>query len=162
MPAKTLMARAQAMLARRPYCRAELRRRLEPLAPRDEIESLLDRLEELRLLNDATYAYNFAFYRLGGRGYSPERVRRELEKRGVRASAVESALSSVLAERTEAEILADYLGRRAAKRGLPADRRSIEGLVRHLRRKGFGRETIYRLLREQIPGAAWDSFEPGD
>ena len=85
-----LMKRAAAFIARRAHSRGELRRKLsaaaEEGAQKDdakiysaaEIETVLDRLERLNLLNDAEYAYNFAFSRIHDSGWGEEKVREAL------------------------------------------------------------------------------------
>ena len=57
---KLLMKKAGALLARRAYTRGELRDRLVKTSGETPVESILDRLEQLNLLNDAAYAYNLA------------------------------------------------------------------------------------------------------
>src|SRR5687768_10744837 len=111
---KKLMSRAGNLLGRRSYSRGELARKLLKLADPPEVETVLDRLEELDLLNDSKYAYNFAFYRLRECGWGPLRVRHALLNRQVAADLVESALNRVFQEHGEGPMLEGYLDRYCA------------------------------------------------
>ncbi|MCL5670983.1 MAG: RecX family transcriptional regulator, partial [Acidobacteria bacterium] len=60
-PPKTPFETAVAMLSRRPYSVAELRRALEKKFPAsDEIPSVIARMRELRYLDDAKFAESYA------------------------------------------------------------------------------------------------------
>jgi regulatory protein len=159
---KKLMTKAGRLLARRAYGRAELGQKLAPLADASDIEQVLDHLTDLRLLNDANYAYNFSFHRLTELGWGPARVRRELTQRRVEGTIVEAAIARVLDDSGEEAILDRYLARYTGRRGWPADRKGIGRLVTHLRRRGFSPERVYRALREQIGAEAWDRFDTGE
>ena len=69
-----IMHRAGLLLARRPYSRGELREKLSMLGDHQEIESTLDRLQELNLLNDVNYSYNLASYWMKHEGWGPIKV----------------------------------------------------------------------------------------
>ena len=159
---KKLMSRAGNLLSRRSYSRGELARKLLKLADPPEVEAVLERLEELDLLNDSKYAYNFAFYRLRECGWGPLRVRHALVNRQVAADIVESALNRVFQEHGEGPMLEGYLDRYCAKNGIPSDRKGIQRLFMHLQRRGFKHEVIHRTLRLKMPAEAWSTFESGD
>jgi regulatory protein len=159
---KKLMSRAGNLLGRRSYSRGELARKLLKLAEPLEVEAVLNRLEELDLLNDSKYAYNLAFYRLRECGWGPHRVRHALLQRQVTADLVESAMNRVFQEQGEGPILQGYLDRYCAKNGMPSDRKGIQRLLLHLQRRGFNHEVIHRTLRQKVEAKAWSSFESGD
>ena len=159
---KKLMAQAGKLLARRAYSRAELGERLARLAESDEVDRALDHLVELRLLNDANYAYNLSLHRLTREGWGPLRVRRELIERRVEPATADEALARVLDETGEETILKRYLVRYAGRRGWPGDRRRIQRLVLHLERRGFSAEQVHRALRDEIGTEAWRRFETGE
>ena len=159
---KKLMSRAGNLLRRRSYSRRELARKLLKLADPIEVEAVLDRLEEVDLLNDSKYAYNLAIYRLRDCGWGPLRVRHALLERQVAAELVESALNGILQEHAEGPMLEGYLDRYCAKGGMPSDRKGIKRLLSHLQRRGFTHEVIHRTLRLKVDGKAWSSFESGD
>jgi SOS response regulatory protein OraA/RecX len=159
---KKLMSRAGSLLRRRSYSRGELAGKLLKLADPLEVEAVLDRLEEVDLLNDSKYAYNLAFYRLRECGWGPDRVRHALLARQVAADLVEAALDRILQEHGERPMLEGYLDRYCAKNGMPSDRKGIQRLLLHLQRRGFTHEVIHQTLRQRVEAKAWSSFESGD
>ncbi len=159
---KKLLGRAGNLLARRAYSRGEMRAKLAGLAEAGEVEATLDRLEDLNLLNDSEYAYNFASGRMRAQGWGPIRVRHSLLRRHITPQLIEAALDRVRVEVGDETILREYLSRHCRKAGLPKDRRGIQKLVGHLQRRGFCDASIYETLRRVIPGAAWESFETGE
>ena len=106
---KALLRKAGALLARRAYSRGELRDRLSRYAGDAPLESVLTRLEELNLLNDEDYAYNFALCRIGQQGWGPARVRKSLLQRQVPAATIEGALERILNELDPATVLREYV-----------------------------------------------------
>jgi SOS response regulatory protein OraA/RecX len=157
-----LMTRAGRLLSRRPYSRSELRRRLARFAELDSVEEALNRLEELSLLNDSEYAYNFALCRMKQDGWGPFKVLQSLLRHEVTPALAESAINRVRQDNDEAALLREYVERHCRKIGLPKDLNGIRRLVSHLRRRGFREETIFKGLREGIPEAVWRRYETGD
>ncbi len=153
---------ATRLLSRRAHSRNELRRKLARSGEMGQIEEVLNRLEELRLLNDADYAYNFALCRMRQDGWGPLKVLQSLQRRQVAMDVAESALARVRAEIDDRFVLLEYLKQHHRKDGPPQDRKGILRLVSHLRRRGFGDETIFSALRQIIPTAAWQHLETGD
>jgi regulatory protein len=147
-----LMQRAGRILARRAYSRASLRLKLLRLAPEETTESVLNRLQHLNLLNDADYAYNFAFNRIRDAGWGPLRVRRELSRRMVAADVIESAIDRVGEEFTEPKALEKYLDRYWCKVEPPRDIKAVQRLINHLRRRGFDYSVIREVLHNRLPG----------
>ncbi len=159
---KELMNRAGRLLGRRSYSRGELRGKLVKYAEQEEVESVLKRFEELGLLNDAEYAYNFALARMRHDGWGPLKVLHALIRRQVEPSQAESAIERVRHETPDECLLQEYLEKRERKSGLPGDRLGIQKLVTGLRRRGFRDETIFSALRKCLPQAAWQRFDIGD
>lgn len=88
----TLRARALGYLARREYSRAELLRKLAPMAESEEVlAQLLDDLCVHQQLSDARYAENRVSIR--GRRYGNGRLAQELRQAGVADEAIASALA---------------------------------------------------------------------
>lgn len=159
---KMLMTRAGRLLSHRPYSRGELRQRLARLAEQERVEEALNRLEELNLLNDSDYAYNFALCRMKQDGWGPLKVLQSLQRREVAPALAESAIDRIRQENGEDALLREYVDRHCRKIGLPRDLRGIHRLISHLQRRGFREETIFKALREKIPAVAWRRFETGD
>jgi len=159
---KLLMKKAGALLARRPYSRGELRDRLAKTAGALPVESVLDRLEQLNLLNDADYAYNFAFCRMQQDGWGPARVQNALLRRQVQEVVVEKALGRVRDELGGESALDAYVRSYRSKRNLPSDLKGLRKLILHLHRRGFDEEAILTALRPIIPAELWRRFETGE
>ena len=137
------LSRALALLARRAYTEAELRRRLSRY-PEAEVEEALARLREWGYLDDRAYAEGFA--RSRKRRWGSGRLRAELLRRGVGEEVVEEVLPG---EDEEVEAAVSLLARRWSRLG--GDRRRAVGF---LLRRGFPPEVAeraYERLREEPP-----------
>ncbi len=134
-------------LARRAHTRselaAELARRNVPVAAAREV---LDRMEELRLVDDGAFAVDWVASRQGRRHLSTAALRRELRTKGVAAELVDLALRQVDAA-DECAAAEELVARR-----LPA----MAGLAPHVRyrrlagmleRRGFSSGLVSRVLR---------------
>jgi len=157
-----IIHRAGALLGRRPYSRGELREKLSALGDHQEIESVLDRLQELNLLNDLNYGYNLASYWMKHEGWGPVKVRFHLLRRQFSTAVAEAALERMRQEFSDADVLISYLDRRARNHPLPDDRRGIRKLAASLRQRGFPDEVIFGVLRQRIPTIAWKKFDTGE
>jgi regulatory protein len=160
---KMLLIKAGALLARRAYSRTELGNRLTGLAADDQIEAALKHLEQLHLLNDGDYAYNFALHRIRQQGWSPAKVQHALLRHHIGVPIVECALERVKNEvGDQPTIILDYVQKHCGKKGLPADLKGIRKLILHLRQHGFDDENILSALRGVMPAAALQPFETGE
>jgi SOS response regulatory protein OraA/RecX len=159
---RMLLKRAGALLARRAYSRFELQKKLSAVAGEHPVESVLDHLEQLKLLNDADYAYNFAYRRIRQQGWSPEKVRSALLQHHIEQTSIEIALQQVRNESDDASTILEYAKRHCGKRGFPTDLKGIRKLILHLRHRGFDEETIFGALKGIIPVDFLQRLEPGD
>jgi regulatory protein len=159
---KVLLKKAVALLARRAYSRGELRNKLAKMAGRLQVESTLDRLEQLNLLNDADYAYNFALRRMRQEGWSRAKVREALLHRQIAPATVELALEHVRNELGDESVLMQYVQKHCGKRGLPTRSQDIRRLVLHLRSRGFDEDQIFNALKQTIPAAVLQRFVTGE
>jgi len=157
-----ILRKAGKLLAKRSFSRSELRIRLLKLADEAQVESILDRLQSLNLLNDSDYAYNFALQRKNERGWASEKIRVELIKRGISESTADSAIERSEVECGEAMILRQYLERQFHKIGLPQDSKAAQRLVRRLIRHGFSEDSIRQVLQEMMPGTLGQSLHLGE
>lgn len=88
--------RALTLLEFRARSVAELRRRLiEKGAPRAEIDEVLTRLMDQKLLDDAEFARHFARSKITGAGASRIRILQELRRRGIANDVAERALEEL-------------------------------------------------------------------
>lgn len=161
-PDSNLMKKAGSLLARRSYSRAELRDRLSRFGEPQQIESLLDRLEQLQLLNDADYAYNFASRWMKQEGLGPIKVLNLLLQRKVSEPVADAAIAKVHEEITDAGVLEAYLERFCRTHPLPEHRKGIRRLVSRLQSRGFPDHAIWGVLRHKLSPAALQNLDTGE
>jgi regulatory protein len=161
-PNKKLLQKAGSLLARRSHSRGELRDKLAAHGGAVEVETVLDRLERLNLLNDTDYAYNLAVRWIRQEGWGPIKVHHLLMRRHIAAPVADSAIDRVRLEISDEVALESYLKRLCRTHPLPGDRRGIHKLFLSLQRRGFPEEAIWSVLRKRIPLAAWQIFETGE
>ena len=117
--------------------------------PRAAIDAVLDRLEEVGLVDDASFAADWVVLRQQRRHLSRRVLRRELQAKGVERSEIDSALDHVDldAERRSARELVER--KRAAMNGLSREvqYRRLAGM---LSRRGFDTATTTRVLTEVL------------
>lgn len=134
------------LLARRPHFRREL---ADKLARRgfaaEEIDPVMDGLEDRGLIDDHRFALELAAGALRRKGFGPQRVRAELERRGVEAE-ISASVAREMFPDSETEI---EQARAVAARWQPPGCRDRVGLGRHLRRKGYSQGVILQLLEEE-------------
>jgi regulatory protein len=150
---------AQRALMRRAHSIHEMR---EYLARRAEDESLIPRviarLRELRYLDDARYALNYAQSRVHSH-HGRFRIARELRARGIPTEHIDAALTAVFAETDEASLVRTRLKRRLAHVRPPLDRRKLASLYRSLLAAGFSADIIRTELKK-ITDADLPDLEP--
>ncbi len=159
---KLLMKKAGAFLARRSYSRGELCAKLLRYAQGSPVEPILDRLEQLNLLNDEEYAYNFALCRMRREGWAPAKVQNSLLRRKVDQAVIAKALQRVQSEPGHESDLARFVQKYCVKKGPPASPREIRKLILHLHQRGYDEDHILDTLRQALPQAVWQKFETGE
>jgi regulatory protein len=130
--------RAGRLLARRGRSRAELAARLEPAAGEAVAGAVVERLEELGVVDDRLLAQQLAEHRLG-RGFGPEAVRHLLGDRGV-----------------DEALVAEVVGGLDPEAVLAAARRAVAGLDgaaawRRLASRGFDPDVAEAVLGAAEP-----------
>jgi regulatory protein len=117
--------------------------------PEGVIDGVLDRLQEVGLVDDASFAVDWVTSRQQRRHLSRRLLRRELQAKGVEASHIDSALDRVDrdAELTSARDLAER--KRAAMNGLSRDvqYRRLAGI---LGRRGFDAGITTQVLADVL------------
>jgi regulatory protein len=130
--------------------RSQLAERLKKKEiPDDVAEAVLDRFEELHLLDDAQYAETFVRSRHAERGLAKRALGYELRKRGIDDDTAAEALET-LDEDQEAETARRLVdGRLRATRNLDQQVR-VRRLVGMLARKGYSGSIAMRVVREAL------------
>ena len=149
---------ARAILLRRledqPRSRAELAESLaKKNVPAEVTAALLDRFEEVGLINDAEFARQWVQSRQRTRGLAPRVLAMELRRKGVD----DEIISEVLGELDPAD------AREAAQRLVQKKLRSmaslddttrIRRLTSMLARKGYSPQLAFDVVREELEAAA--------
>jgi regulatory protein len=134
-------------LARRAYSVFEMRTYLERRAvDKDVVRQVLDRLKELKYLDDARYARQFVRLHTDLRKRGAFRITRDLRARGVPDRHIEAALAERSPESSESSLVRERLMRRMKTLRGPLDERRVASLYRSLLRAGFAADTIRREL----------------
>lgn len=138
--------------------RAELARRLARRRVPDEVaERLLDRFEEVGLIDDAAFARAWVESRQPGKGLGRRALAQELRRRGIDEDVARAALDEV--EPEDEEAAARALVRRKLRTVRGVDRvTATRRLAGMLARKGHGGDVVWRVVREELDAAG----EPGD
>lgn len=140
---KTLLDR----LTRGPRSKHQLGQLLERKGvPQNISAQLLDRFEEVGLIDDAAYARAFAHDRRQSRGLSKSALKRELTQAGVSVELISDAVEDIAAE-DEVELAVSLVRRRwssVANLEWQARQRRLMGF---LARRGFGSSTITSAIR---------------
>jgi len=145
------------MLSSRPCTRAELATELRRRnVPDDAATAVLERFDEVGLVDDGAYAASWVERQRRTRGLSRRALTAELRHKGVGDEEISEAVAVVSDddERARAtELVARKLG---SVRNLERDKQ-VNRLVGMLSRKGYGGGLAYSVVREALDGddLAW-------
>lgn len=132
--------------------RDQLRRKLaEKEIPEDIAEQVLDRFEEVNLVDDTAFAEAWVRGRARSRGLARSAIRRELRQKGIDGEQAEEALEQ-LTDEDEAQTARTMVDKKLRSPSMGADReKEVRRLVGMLCRKGYGPGLAFRIV-----GDAWD------
>ena len=140
-----------------PRSRLQLSRKLaERNVPLDVAEAVLDRFEEVQLIDDAEFARMWVRSRSQSRKLAKSAIRRELTEKGIEPDDAEEALSQLSDE--DEEIAARELVERKLRPGVDlSDRAERDKCTRRLAsmlaRKGYAPSTAFRIVGEVLAQA---------
>ncbi len=119
--------------------------------PDDAAATVLDRLTEVGLVDDVSYAAAFVASKHRGRGLGRIALRAELRRKGIAADLADQAMSPIdtAAERGRAAALVMRRLDSAMFAGLPAARRRLLGL---LARRGYPASVATSVVDEALRG----------
>lgn len=142
---------ALAALGRRMLTVSELKKRMrlrvEPGEPGEQkMQSVVARLKEYKLVDDARYAAEFSRLRQQNQKFGQRRVRQELMQRGVHSEITTHALETTYAETDETALALEHLRRKRSRP--PKDDKETARLANRLMRAGFGGKAIWAALRK--------------
>ncbi len=145
-----------------PKSRRQLEDKLAERDVPDEVAAVvLDRMEDVRLVDDTAYAEHFVRTRQRTKGLARGALRRELAQKGVRGEAADQALETI-SEDTERAAAVELVERRLRGRPVPegaddasrAEReKAIRRLAGMLARKGYSPGMALGVVREVVGGS---------
>ena len=143
-------------LTGRARSRAELATKLaRKRVPPEVATRLLDRFEEVGLVDDAAFAREWVQTRQAGRGLARRAVSVELQRKGVAAEVVDEAVATVEPD-DEVETARELVRRKARslqRFDLPTRQRRLQGM---LARKGYPSSVVFQVVREELGAVGHD------
>lgn len=138
------------LLTARPLTRAELHKKLIGRGYETDIaERVLNRLDEVGLIDDAVVAEAWVRSRHNYQGLARKALSIELRRKGVADEVVAEAVSAVDAEAEEQR--ARELIRKKLRGTVPADEvTAVRRLVGMLARKGYSEGLAYRVVKSEL------------
>ena len=133
-----------------PRTRAQLATALRRKAvPEDVLETVLDRFQDVQLVDDEEFARQWVDSRHHGRGLARRALAHELRQRGVDTATVKDAVARVGAD-SELATARELVRRRAASMSGDDPQRRVRRLAGMLARKGYGPGVAMQAIREQL------------
>lgn len=157
-PAKDPHDEARAIVLRQltasPKSRHQLEQKLaEREIPEEVAAAVLDRFEEVQLIDDADFARSWVRSRSQSRSLARSALKRELAGKGIAPELAEEALSQVT-DAEEAEAARELVRRRLSPTVDLSDRaardKQTRRLVGMLARKGYSPSLGYRIVGEEL------------
>jgi regulatory protein len=149
------LARAGRFLTLRQRTESEIVQRLVGAGfPPAVVAEAVERLKELRLVDDAEFARTWIEERMRRKGSGPAVLRAELLEKGVAPDVAEGALAEALPDEVAraTEIAAGLMSKIA---GLPLPKQ-VSRLSSALARKGYSEEAAHEALSAVLPPEGWD------
>ncbi len=113
-------------------------------------EKIIDRLKDIKYLDDEQFAQSYATARRDNEGFGKFRVLMDLKKRRVGGELANEAVGQAYAEVNEAELVDQYIERRmpVIAAGGVTDQSKLAMAYRRLRRAGFSPRHIFPALKK--------------
>lgn len=144
------LQRAYKFLSYRPRSEAEVRAKLSQLGfPHKSIDTTLEKLRSLKLLDDESFARGWAQARAEGRGYGPLRIERELRQKGVTRSVIQEVVRETFGRNEGREKARGLLEKRFRGKDL-SDRKILHRAVAFLQRRGYRSSVIAEILKTPL------------
>ncbi|MDQ0756917.1 regulatory protein RecX [Arthrobacter sp. B3I4] len=164
-PASAARAIVLRQLSNSPKSRLQLSRKLaERNIPEDVAEAVLDRFEEVRLVDDTEFAELWVRSRAQNRKLARGALRRELAEKGIDDDTAACALAQVSDEQEEtaARELVERKLRSLRGLGDASERdKAVRRLASMLARKGYQPGQAFRIVNEVIDAALQDDGQAG-
>lgn len=109
----------------------------------EEIRQTIERLKELRYVDDEDYCVRYLEY-AAGKGRGPLRIRRELEEKGVDRETIQIAFEEYETEESDLDRAKEQAEKIA--RGKPVDKKLLARIGRRLHSMGYPSDVIYQVI----------------
>lgn len=133
------------LLEYRAHSRGELMRKLRAVFPAPVCEEAVAKIEQLGLIDDETFAREFAAELAEKKSFAPRRIRLELEKRGIDRELIDEVLSE--REDNPVEDIAAVIRKKYMP--IPENQKELSRIYAALARMGYGYGDIKSAI-EQI------------
>lgn len=154
------------LLTARPRSRSELAEALRRKGIPEEIgEAVLDRLGEVGLADDATFAESAVHSGHTNRGLGRRALSAELRRRGVPDGIAREAVEAVRPEDEEQrarELVRRKLRTTVTRDGTAGNDKLMRRLAGMLVRKGYSEGLVSRVLREELGAGDWSTEAGSD
>lgn len=146
-------------LTGRARTRSELAEKLRKRnVPQDISTRLLDRFEEVGLINDAAFAEEWITQRQTGRGLAKRALAAELKRKGLDDAVAQSALADIDHD-AEIEAAREQVRRKLRSMRNLEPEKATRRLVGMLARKGHSAGAAYRIVREELEAAGLEGVD---
>ena len=147
-------------LTGRARTRSELATKLAGRGVPDEVAArLLDRFEEVGLVDDAAFAREWVEQRQSGRGLARRALAQELRRKGIDDEVVRETLDGVDPDDEVEAARALVRAKLRSVRSLDHDK-AVRRLVGMLARKGHSGSVAYRVVKEELGTADVEDVDP--
>ncbi len=144
------LKRALKFLGYRARTEEQVRMKLTQLGfSQTTVDATRERLRSLNLLNDETFARDWAMTRATDHGYGLQRIERELRQKGISESLIGPILQETFAEQGERERAKALVQKRFAGKDLK-DNKVLRRVVTFLQRRGYRNSDIVELLGQPL------------
>ncbi len=113
------------------------------------IDPTLEKLRRLNYIDDRAYARNWALSRAQNQGYGPQRINRELKKKGVVDEIIRTVIDEIFAQEHEEARARKILEKKFAGADLQ-EPRTLGRALGFLQRRGYSAKVIWTLLHCSI------------
>src|SRR3990167_2931135 len=144
------LKRAYKFLSYRPRSEAEVRTKLGRLGfPRKSVDTTLEKLRSLSLLNDEAFARDWARGRAEGRSYGPLRIERELRQKGIAELLIRQVVQETFGQEEGKERARGLVAKRFRGKDL-GDRKILHRAMSFLQRRGYRNAVIAEVLGQPL------------
>lgn len=114
----------------------------------DHADRVIDKLREMKLLDDQAYAESFVRTKAAVNYHGPVEIRRNLYRKGVAESLIDQALLSEYSEEMRLENAQRLADKQVKKNKNRSNRESQQRIRQFLLQKGFANDTITEVFEE--------------